>query len=218
MPLLTPAKEGLVSLRKVSSAVRTGSRALAALASSAAFTAISFVAATGWTSPAAAIGISNACGSGAEARNCPPLCSKLASTVAPSKFFHVPFTKGNWRLDGLPGDVCTYKQLHDPNSTVTDEVDGHETVAGFNDQVKVTKQFNPKATVQAVPALGKYATDIVHCVGTGSSAWCFPNLVVFSKGYIVQAGEALNPVDLATMDKVYLPELVAWVKAVLAKV
>ena len=212
-----PAQEGLVSLPKVTSIVKAGAKAFATLAVGAALAPLPLVAAADWAPPASAVGIASACGPGIESHNCPPLCAKLAGTVEPAKFFHVPLGKGVWHLYGEPQDVCTYAERYDPNSTVTDEVDGHQTVADFENQLSLTKKFNPKATVQAVVALGKYATDVVHCIGTGSSAWCYPNLVVFSKGYVVQAGEALNTVNLATMDKVYVPELVAWVKALLAQ-
>jgi hypothetical protein len=173
-------------------------------------------AAAGWAPAAGAVGL-NACGSGVEARNCPPLCAKLAGAVKPSKYFHVPLSKEDWHLYGLPQDVCTYTEVHDSSSTVSDEVDGHETAADFANQVKVTKEFNRGATVHAVPTLGKYAVEIVHCIGTGSSAWCYPNLIVLSKGYLVQASEALDTVNLATMDKTDVPDLEAWVKALLAK-
>ena len=212
-----PGEERLVNLPKVTSFVKACAKALARLAAGATLVPLPLVAVAHWASPAAALGIASACGPGIEARNCPPLCAKLATEVEPAKFFHVQFGKGAWHLDGEPQDVCTYSERHDPNSAVTDEVDAHQTVADFENQLKITKEFNPKATVQAVAALGKYASDVVHCIGTGSSAWCYPNLVVFSKGYLVQAGEALGTVNLATMDRVYVPELVAWVKALLAK-
>lgn len=212
-----PAPGGPDTLPLVSSVVEAGLKVLATLGVGAVLAPLPLAAAASWAPPAGAVGIATACGPGVEVGNCPPLCAKLAGVVEPSKFFHVPFGKGTWHLYGEPQDVCTYAERHEPNSTVTDEVDSRQTVADFEHQLKVTKELNPKATVEPVAALGKYATDVIHCVGTGSSAWCYPNLVVFAKGYIVQAGEALNTVNRATMDKVYLPDLVAWVKALLAK-
>ncbi len=171
----------------------------------------------GWDVSAGAFGVTTSCGPGVELRNCPPLCAKLLTAVTVSKIFHVSLGKADWHLYGEPQDTCTYAEVGNTNSTVTDTMDGHETVADFNNQVKVTKQFNPKSIVQSVPALGKDAIDIVHCIGSGASAWCYPNIVAYSKGYLVQAGEALDTVDLAKMDTAYVPKLVAWVKALFAK-
>lgn len=217
VPFLTPGRGKVVTLRVVrlmSSAVKV----LAGLAVGTGLVPASLGTVSTWVAPAGAASIIDvACGSGVEARNCPPLCAKLAGAVEPSKFFHVLFGKEEWHLYGEPQDVCTYAEVHDPSSTVTDEIDGHETVADFENQVKVTKEFNRGAKVHSVRGLGAYATDIVRCIGTGSAAWCYPNFVVYSKGYLVQAGEALSTVNLTTMDRVYAPELVAWVKALLAK-
>jgi hypothetical protein len=179
--------------------------------------AAGMTAAPGWDVAASAVGITTSCGPGVELRNCPPLCSKLLTAVTVSKIFHVSLGKADWHLYGEPQDTCTYAEVADHNSTVTDSVDSHETLADYNNQVKVTKQFNPKSIVQSIPALGKDAIDIVHCIGSGASAWCYPNIVAFSKGYLVQAGEALDTVNLAEMDKIYVPKMVAWVKALFAK-
>jgi hypothetical protein len=97
---------------------------------------------------------------------------KLVPLSVVSRIFHVKFTKPTYYVDGVPGDTRTYAKAGGPNSTVSDAIDSHETLADFYNQVKVTKEFNGGAVVQAVPALGRYAVDIVHCIGTGSSAWC----------------------------------------------
>ncbi len=170
----------------------------------------------GWAAPAGATGTAG-CGPGIELSNCPPLCAKLMSAATVSKIFGLPFGKADWHVDGEPQDTCTYAERSDASSTVSDTIDGHQTVADFRHQVTVTKEFNPKAELQPVPPLGKYAVDIVHCIGSGPSAWCYPYVVVWSKGYLVQVGEALGTVSLAKMDSLYVPKIVAWVKALLAK-
>jgi hypothetical protein len=190
---------------------------LAAGAAGAILAFSALVGTTGWTAPAGAFGISTSCGPGVEAHNCPPLCMKLAPLAAVDRIFHAKFKKPTYYVDGEPGDTCTYAEAGDPNSTVSDSIDSHQTVADFNNQVKVTKEFNRGAVVQAVPALGRYAVDIVHCIGTGSSAWCYPNMLAYSKGYLLTMGEALDTVNLAVMDKRYVPELVAWAKLLFAK-
>ena len=154
-----------------------------------------------WTASAQAAGVTSACGPGVELRNCPPLCSKPLSASAVSKIFHVHLSDANWHVDGEPQDVCTYTESSDPNLTVSDTIDAHESVDDFNGQVQITKQFNRGATAQTIPALSNDAVDVVHCVGSSSSAWCYPNVIVFSKGYLIQIGEALATVNLATMDK-----------------
>jgi hypothetical protein len=189
----------------------------ALLAAGAILASSALVGITGWAAPAGAFGIATSCGPGVESHNCPPLCMKLVPLSVVSRIFHVKFTKPTYYVDGVPGDTCTYAKAGDPNSTVSDTIDRHETLADFYNQVKVTKEFNRGAVVQAVPTLGRYAVDIVHCIGTGSSAWCYPNLVAYSKGYLLLASEALGTVNLAVMDKKYVPELVAWAKALFAK-
>ena len=190
---------------------------LAAVATSTVVASAALTPVMGWTAPAEAFGVTTSCGPGVEYHNCPPLCSKLLSAATVSRIFHVRLGKTDWHVDGEPQDTCTYAEVSDPNSTVSDTIDGHATLADFNAQVKITKAFNPKSIVQRLPSLGKYAIDIVHCMGGGPSAWCFPNVVVFSKGYLVQIGEGLGTPNLATMDKTYVPEVEAWVKALVAK-
>ncbi|HET9060500.1 MAG TPA: hypothetical protein VFN61_11310 [Acidimicrobiales bacterium] len=178
-------------------------------------TALSCIVAS--SAPAGAVGIGSACGSGVELKNCPPLCAKLMTAAQISAVFHVKLGKGTWHVDGEPADTCTYAELSNSSATVTDEVDPHQSVADFKNQVSVQKQFNRNAKMMKVPALGANAVEFVTCMGTGPYAMCFPNFVVLQKGFLVQASEALNGIGRAQMQAKYAPLVQAWVKALLAK-
>jgi hypothetical protein len=193
-----------------------GRRLAAAMASTFLAVAAMTISAA-WSAPAGASAITTSCGPGIELGNCPPLCSKLLAPSVVSKIFHVRLGKADWHVDGQPQDTCTYAEVSDPNATVSDSIDSRQTVADFQDQVKVAKEFNRAAIVQKVPALGRYSVDIVHCMGSGPGAWCYPEVIALSKGHLVQVGVALGTVDLAVMDKTYVPEIVAWVKALVAR-
>ena len=192
---------------------RLGAHVSALLLGAAALAAVTMAA----PAPALAAATPQACGSGVEARYCPPLCSKLLPPSSVSRIFHVPFGKADWHVDGMPGDVCTWTELKASGSTVSAEVDGGESPAGYAHQVKVAREFDTSAKAVRLPALGRYAVDLARCIGSGPSAMCYPNVVVYSKGFLVQAGEALDGVSLAKMDKTYVPEIEAWVKALLAR-
>lgn len=170
----------------------------------------------GAAGPALASRAPAVCGPGVNAGGCPPLCVKLMPASAIAKIFHVRgLTKANWHVDGEPQDTCTYALTSDSSSTLSDTVDSKETVAAYNNRVKITKEFQPKAKIEKVRALGADAVMFVDCMG---SDMCFPSFVVFSKGYLVQAQESLNGVPAPAMAKTYVPEMIAWIKAIEAKI
>jgi hypothetical protein len=144
----------------------------------------------------------------------PPLCARYLSAGAVAKFFHLGHLGDpTWLTDGYPVQTCVYAYTAD--QSVSDLIEAHQDVSGYKAQVQAVSELEPKAEVLPLPSLGRYAVDVVTCVG--GPGQCFPEVIVLDRGYLVEVSEALQGVPVKDVQATMEPELEAWAKAILAQ-